>query len=56
MALARARQIDQVILAAFDRFVGSLAHLVRSLDEFQYVGDGFVSLREQLDLGTPTGG
>ncbi|MGD0263753.1 MAG: recombinase family protein [Candidatus Methylomirabilota bacterium] len=55
MALARARTIDTVIVAAFDRFGRSLAHLVRALEEFEHLGVGFISLREQLDLGSPTG-
>ncbi len=55
MALARARVVDTVAVAAFDRFGGSLAHLVRALDEFRHLGVSFISLREQLDLGSPTG-
>lgn len=42
-------------MAAFDRFGRSLSYLVHSLEEFQPVGVGFISLREQLDLGSPTG-
>ncbi len=53
--LARSRQIDGVVVAGFDRFGRSLSHLVRTLEEFQALGVGFVSLREQVDLGTPTG-
>jgi DNA invertase Pin-like site-specific DNA recombinase len=55
MALARARAVDAVLVAAFDRFGRSLAHLVRALEEFEHLGVGFISLREQLDLGSPTG-
>ena len=55
MALARARAVDAVIVAAFDRFGRSLVHLVRALEEFQHLGVGFISLREQLDLASPTG-
>ncbi len=55
MAAVRAREVDAVVVAAFDRFGRSLAHLVRSLEEFQHLGVGFVSLREQLDLASPTG-
>jgi DNA invertase Pin-like site-specific DNA recombinase len=42
-------------VAPFDRFGRSLVHLVRSLEEFQYLGVGFISLREQLDLTSPAG-
>ncbi len=52
MSLARTRAVDMVLVAAFDR---SMAHLVRALEEFQHLGVGFTSLREQLDLGSPTG-
>ena len=55
MALARARAVDAVLVAGFDRFGRSLAHLVRALEEFQHLGVGFMSLREQLDLGSPSG-
>lgn len=55
MALARTRAVDMVLVAAFDRFGRSLAHLVRALEEFQHLGVGFISLREQLDLASPTG-
>ncbi|MGH7378559.1 MAG: recombinase family protein, partial [Candidatus Methylomirabilales bacterium] len=55
MALARARAVDAVLVAGFDRFGRSLPHLVRALEEFQHLGVGFISLREQLDLGSPTG-
>ncbi len=55
MALVRARAVDAVLVAAFDRFGRSLAHLVRALEEFQHLGVGFISLREQLDLTSPTG-
>jgi DNA invertase Pin-like site-specific DNA recombinase len=55
MALARARAVDAVIVAGFDRFGRSLPHLVGALEEFQHLGVNFVSLREQIDLGSPAG-
>ena len=55
MAAARAKKLDVVIVAAFDRFGRSLVHLVGALAEFQHLGIGFISLREQLDLTSPTG-
>ena len=55
LALARARAVDAVLVAGFDRFGRSLAHLVRALEEFRHLGVSFISLREQLDLGSPTG-
>ncbi len=55
LTLVRSRQADAVLVAAFDRFGRSLSHLVRALEEFQHIGVGFISLREQLDLASPTG-
>ncbi len=55
MALARARQVDVVLVAAFDRFARSSKHLVLALEEFQHLGVGFISLREALDLTSPMG-
>ena len=55
MDLARAREIDGLVVAAFDRFGRSLPHLVRSMEELQALGVAFVSVREQIDLSTPTG-
>ncbi len=55
LRLARARKVDCVVVAALDRFGRSLSHLTRSLEELQALGVGFVSLRESLDLTTPTG-
>ena len=43
------------MVAGFDRFGRSLAHLVRALEEFRHQEVAFVSLREQVDLGSPTG-
>jgi DNA invertase Pin-like site-specific DNA recombinase len=55
MALARARAVDAILVTAFDRFGRSVRHLVGSLDEFQHLGVGFISLREQIDLTAPAG-
>ncbi len=53
--LARTRRIDGLLVAAFDRWGRSLSHLVRSLEEFQALGVAFISLRESMDLTTPSG-
>jgi DNA invertase Pin-like site-specific DNA recombinase len=55
MVLARSRQVDIVLVAAFDRFARSSKHLVLALEEFQHLDVGFVSLREALDLTSPMG-
>jgi DNA invertase Pin-like site-specific DNA recombinase len=55
MAVVRDRKVDVVVVPAFDRFGRSLAHLVGALADFQHLGIGFISLREQIDLSSPTG-
>ena len=52
---ARARKFDVVIVARFDRFARSVAHLLRALDEFSHLGVDFVSLSESIDTSTPMG-
>jgi DNA invertase Pin-like site-specific DNA recombinase len=52
---ARARRIDGVLVARFDRFARSTRHLVTALDEFQALGVDFVSLNESVDTSTPMG-
>ena len=55
MAAVKARKVDVVIVAAFDRFGRSVRHLVDALDLFRHLGVEFVSLREQIDTGSPLG-
>ncbi len=55
MTAARRRQVDVVVVAAFDRFARSVRHLLTALDEFRALGVEFVSLREQIDTSTPLG-
>ncbi len=52
---ARARKIDAVLVARFDRFARSTKHLVTALEEFQALGVDFVSLGESVDTSTPMG-
>src|SRR5215470_7221868 len=52
---ARARKFDVVIVARFDRFVRSVSHLLRALEEFSHLGIDFVSLSESIDTSTPMG-
>ena len=51
----RARRVDVVVVAAFDRFGRSVRHLVETLELFRHLGVEFVSLREQIDTGSPLG-
>jgi DNA invertase Pin-like site-specific DNA recombinase len=55
LAAVKARRVDVVVVAAFDRFGRSVRHLVETLDLFRHLGVEFVSLREQIDTGSPLG-
>jgi DNA invertase Pin-like site-specific DNA recombinase len=55
MAAVKARTVDIVVVAAFDRLGRSVRHLVTCLEMFRHLGVEFVSLREQIDTGSPLG-
>ncbi len=55
MADAGRRKIDAVLVWKLDRFGRSLKHLVNSIAELESLGVAFVSLRDNLDLSTPSG-
>jgi DNA invertase Pin-like site-specific DNA recombinase len=55
MADAHRRHIDVVLCWKVDRFGRSLKHLVNSLADLDSYGIAFVSLRDNLDLSTPSG-
>jgi DNA invertase Pin-like site-specific DNA recombinase len=52
-------ELNRLMADAFkrklDRFGRSLRHLVNALAEFEAHGVAFISLRDNLDLGTPSG-
>jgi len=52
---AKHRHCDAVLVWKLDRFGRSLKHLVNALAELEAVGIAFVSLRDNLDLSTPSG-
>jgi DNA invertase Pin-like site-specific DNA recombinase len=52
---AHRRRFDVVLVWKLDRFGRSLRHLVNSLAELESLGIDFVSLRDNLDLTTPSG-
>jgi len=52
---AHRRRFDVVLVWKLDRFGRSLRHLVNSLAEMESLGIDFVSLRDNLDLTTPSG-
>src|SRR3984885_1737499 len=52
---ARRREIDVVVVWRLDRWGRSATDLLATLQELEYLGVGFVSLTEALDLTTPAG-
>src|ERR1035441_7584168 len=55
MSDACRRRFDAVLVWKIDRFGRSLKHLVNTLDELAALGVAFISLRDNLDLSTPSG-
>jgi DNA invertase Pin-like site-specific DNA recombinase len=55
MAEAQRCRFDAVLVWKIDRFGRSLKHLVNSLADLSAYGISFISLRDNLDLSTPSG-
>jgi len=55
VSAARDRSFDQVLVWKFDRFARSTKHLLSALEEFDQLGIGFVSFRDQIDTSSPMG-
>jgi len=55
MSDAHRRKFDLIAVWKIDRFGRSLKHLVNSLADLDSLGVAFVSLRDNLDLSTPSG-
>jgi DNA invertase Pin-like site-specific DNA recombinase len=55
MADARAARIELVICWKLDRLFRSLRNLLGTLHEFERLGVGFISVKDQIDLATPSG-
>ncbi|MGD0974593.1 MAG: recombinase family protein [Candidatus Korobacteraceae bacterium] len=55
MADAHQRRFDAILVWKIDRFGRSLKHLVNALADLGAYGVAFVSLRDNLDLSTPSG-
>jgi DNA invertase Pin-like site-specific DNA recombinase len=55
MTDAHQRRFDAILVWKLDRFGRSLRHLVNALAELEALGVAFVSLRDNLDLSTPSG-
>jgi DNA invertase Pin-like site-specific DNA recombinase len=55
MADAKLRRFDAVCVWKLDRFGRSLRHLVNALADLESLGVSFISLKDNLDLSTPSG-
>ena len=55
MVDAHRRKFDLIAVWKIDRFGRSLKHLVNALADLDSLGVAFVSLRDNLDLSTPSG-
>jgi DNA invertase Pin-like site-specific DNA recombinase len=55
MVDAHRRRFDAILVWKIDRFGRSLKHLVNALADLGAYGIAFVSLRDNLDLSTPSG-
>src|SRR6476646_2666852 len=55
MSEAQRCKFDAVLVWKIDRFGRSLKHLVNSLADLSAYGIAFISLRDNLDLSTPSG-
>lgn len=55
MADAKHRRFDIVAVWKTDRHGRSLRHLVNSIAELESLGVSFVSLRDSVDLSSPSG-
>ncbi len=55
MADVHRRRFDAILVWKIDRFGRSLKHLVNALADLGAYGVAFVSLRDNLDLSTPSG-
>jgi DNA invertase Pin-like site-specific DNA recombinase len=55
MKAARNHEFNCVLVWRFDRFARSVTHLLRALDEFNYLGIRFISVQDQVDTNSPMG-
>ena len=55
MTDAKQRRFDVVAVWKIDRFGRSLRHLVNGIAELESLGVSFVSLRDSIDLSSPSG-
>jgi DNA invertase Pin-like site-specific DNA recombinase len=55
MQAARHHEFACILVWKFDRFARSVSHLLRALEEFNYLGIRFISVQDQVDTASPIG-
>lgn len=55
MADARSREFDVLLIWKLDRLFRSMKGLAATIHDFEALGIAFVSLKDQIDLSTPSG-
>jgi DNA invertase Pin-like site-specific DNA recombinase len=55
LAAAHSRSFDAVVCWKLDRLGRSLKHLIATIEDLSAYGVAFISLRDNLDLSTPSG-
>lgn len=55
MTAASGREFDVLLIWKLDRLFRSIKGLVTTIQDFQALGIAFVSLKDQIDLSTPSG-
>ncbi len=55
MSAANGREFDVLLIWKLDRLFRSIKGLVTTIQDFQALGIAFVSLKDQIDLSTPSG-
>ena len=55
MRMCRNKEFDVLVVAALDRFGRQTRDLLNDINELDSLGVKFVSVREQIDLSSPTG-
>jgi DNA invertase Pin-like site-specific DNA recombinase len=52
---ARNHEYACILVWKFDRFARSVSHLIKALEEFNYLGIRFISVQDQIDTNSPMG-
>ena len=55
MQAARHHECACILVWKFDRFARRVSHVLRALEEFNYLGIRFISVQDQVDTASPIG-